>query len=124
MKIAIPLKTNKEDSSITPVFGKAKWFAFVEDGKITINKNEASNGAGVIEWLLKSNITSIIIKNMSKPPYQMAKKSGQINIYYAGGENIGLQELIKKYEAEELVIVDDTNENEIIKDHQRKHKNR
>ncbi len=32
MKIAIPVKMNKENTALAPLFGKAKWFAIVEDG--------------------------------------------------------------------------------------------
>ncbi len=124
MKIAIPVKTNKDDSPITPVFGKAKWFKFIEDGKVSIEKNEASNGAGVIDWLLQSGVTSLIIKNMSNPPYQMATRDGRISIYYSGDEKIGINELIQKCEKSELVLIDETNASDIIKDHQRQYKNR
>ena len=40
MKLAIPVKTNKENPAISPLFGKAKWFAFVNiDGKIEIKNH-------------------------------------------------------------------------------------
>jgi len=39
MKLAIPVKTNKENPAISPLFGKAKWFAFVDiDVKLISNK--------------------------------------------------------------------------------------
>lgn len=41
MKIAIPVKMNKENTALAPLFGKAKWFAIVEDGKVTIEQNIA-----------------------------------------------------------------------------------
>ena len=52
MKLAIPVKTNKENPALSPLFGKAKWFAFVDiDGKIEIKKNLCNGGAEVIRWL-------------------------------------------------------------------------
>ena len=33
--VAFPIKMRKEDSAISPLFGKAKYFAFYEDGKKT-----------------------------------------------------------------------------------------
>ncbi len=124
MKIAIPIKTNKENSAVAPLFGKAKWFAFVQDGKISIEKNESQGGANVVEWLLRCGVSSLIIQKMSNPPYQMVKKDGRITVFYAGDERIELDALIKKYEDEVLTIVDDSNESDIIKDHQRQHQNR
>jgi len=124
MKIAIPVKTDKENPAVAPIFGKAKWFAFTENGKISIEKNEERSGVGVIEWLLRQGVTSLIIKKMSNPPYQMVKKDGRITVFYAGDERIELDELIKKYEADALTIIDDSNAGDIIKDHQRDHKNK
>lgn len=124
MKIAIPVKTDKGNPAVAPIFGKAKWFAFVENGKISIEKNEEGSGVGVIEWLLRQGVTSLIIKKMSNTPYQMVKKDGRITVFYAGDERIELDELIKKYEADVLTIIDDSNASDIIKDHQREHKNK
>jgi predicted Fe-Mo cluster-binding NifX family protein len=124
MKIAIPIKTNKENSTVAPLFGKAKWFAFVEDGKINIEKNESQGGANVVEWLLRYGVSSLIIQKMSNPPYQIITKDERITIFYAGDERIELNELIKKYESDELTIVDDTNASDIIKEHHRQHQNR
>ena len=37
--IAISVKTNKENPAVTTLFGKGKWFAFIDGDKITIGKN-------------------------------------------------------------------------------------
>jgi len=66
--IAIPLKLNKENSAVAPLFGKAKWFAFVENGNITIEKNEAQGGSGVVKWLLGKGVKTLIMQKMSQPP--------------------------------------------------------
>ncbi len=119
--VAIPLKTNKEDSAVAPLFGKAKWFAFVENGKINIEKNDLQSGAGVVAWLLQKGVNSLIIQKMSNPPYQMIKDDGHINIFYAGEKRIELGELLNKHEKNELAVLNDTNANGIIKDHERQH---
>ncbi len=124
MKIAIPVKTNKEDASITPVFGRAKWFKFVENGQVSVERSEASDGVGVIEWLLQLGVDTLIIKNISTPPYQMAKEDGRITIYYAGDEKIAIDELIQKCTNNELVVINDTNSDDLVKGHKRQHKNR
>jgi len=121
--IAIPLKLNKENSAVAPLFGKAKWFAFVEDGKISIEKNELQGGTGVVAWLIQKGVNTLIIQKMSNPPYQMIKEDGQISIFYAGDKRIELGELLKRHEENELAILNDTNANGIIKDHERLHQN-
>ena len=122
--IAIPLKINRENSAVAPLFGKAKWFAFVENGNITIEKNEAQGGSGVVNWLLKKGVKTLIMQKMSQPPYQMIKDQGSITIYYVGSNRIELPEALKRYEADELVILDDTNASDIIKSHSRQQQKR
>ena len=113
--IAVPIKLNKEDSALAPLFGKAKWFAFVKDGEITIEKNEAQGGADVVRWLLEKGVKALVMQKMSQPPYQMIRKEGSITIFHVGSERILLADALKQYEDESLVIVDDTNADEIIK---------
>jgi len=122
--IAIPLKTNKENSALAPLFGKAKWFAFVENGNITIEKNEAQGGSGVVNWLLGKGVKTLIMQKMSQPPYEMIKEEGSISILYAGSDRIELAEALKRYEANVLIILDDTNAPDIIKSHDRRHQQR
>ena len=121
MKIAIPIKLNKKDSAVAPLFGKAKWFAFVEDGEITIEKNETQGGSGVVKWLLGKGVKTLIMQKMSQPPYQMIKEEGSITILYVGSDRIELPEALKRYEANELIVLDDTNAPDIVKSHDRQH---
>jgi len=122
--IAIPLKTNKQNSAVAPLFGKAKWFAFVENGNITIEKNEAQGGSSVVKWLLNKGVKTLIMQKISQPPYQMIKEQGSITILYVGSDRIELPEALKKYEANELVILDNTNAPDIVKSHNRQHQQR
>jgi len=119
--IAIPLKLNRENSAVAPLFGKAKWFAFVENGNITIEKNEAQGGSGVVKWLLGKGVKTLIMQKMSQPPYQMIKEEGSISIFYVGSDRIELPEALKRYEADELIVLDNTNAQDIIKSHNRQH---
>ena len=122
--IAIPLKLNKENSAVAPLFGKAKWFAFVENANITIEKNEVQGGSGVVKWLLGKGVKTLIMQKMSQPPYQMIKEEGSITILYVGSDRIELPEALKRYESDELVILNDTNAKDIIKSHDRQHQKR
>ncbi|OQX56934.1 MAG: hypothetical protein B5M52_08340 [Helicobacteraceae bacterium 4484_230] len=62
MKIAIPVKMNRENPPLAPLFGKAKWFAIVEDGSIEIVQNMQKGGRAVIEWLSSMNVNIIIFR--------------------------------------------------------------
>jgi len=122
--IAIPLKLNKENSALAPLFGKSKWFAFVDNGNITIEKNKAQGGSGVVNWLLGKGVKTLIMQKMSQPPYEMIKEEGSISILYAGSDRIELPEALEKYESNELIILDDSNAPDIIKSHDRQHQQR
>ena len=58
--IAIPVKTNKENTAVSTLFGKAKYFALIENNKIEILKNEQMGGKAVANWLKSKNIEVLI----------------------------------------------------------------
>ena len=120
MKLAIPVKMNKEDSAVAPLFGKAKWFAIVKDGKIDIVPNNQSGGQAVIEWLLKMNVNTLLIQEMGVSPYTKAKELG-LMLYHTGFKRILLSEVLEKLKNGELEILDDTNMDKIIKHHEKRH---
>ena len=117
MKVAIPVKTNKENPAVSPLFGKAKWFAFVEDGKVSIEKNDAEGGVRVVDWLLGKGIDALIVQHMGESPYVYFKESSEIPIFYAGEKRILLEEAMQKFDDEALVIIDDTNAHELTRNH-------
>ena len=117
MKIAIPVKTNKENPAVAPLFGKAKWFAFVQDGEISVKQNTAEGGQAVVQWLTDEGADMLIIQQMGMMPYELLKAQGNIQIYHSGFERITLEEVLKKFEENALVLVDETQMNEIIKQH-------
>jgi predicted Fe-Mo cluster-binding NifX family protein len=121
MKIAIPVKMNKDNSAIAPLFGKAKWFAIIEDDKIMIEKNPAEGGRGVIEWLHQIHVDTIIIQEMGQSPYNMIQKLGGIKIYHSGFERMTLKEALEKFDQDALPILDETGMLKIIAHHEGKH---
>jgi predicted Fe-Mo cluster-binding NifX family protein len=102
MKIAIPVKTNKENPAVAPLFGKAKWFAFVEEGKMSIEKNPAQGGQAVVRWLLQNGVDTLIIQQIGNAPYHLIKESGRIKIYHTGEGRITIDEIITKFNNNEL----------------------
>jgi predicted Fe-Mo cluster-binding NifX family protein len=123
MKIAIPVKTNKENPAISPLFGKAKWFAFVDtdNDKIDIAKNECYGGIEVMNWLEQKGINIIIFQEMGTTPYSFIKEIGGITLFHSGYDRLLLNEAIKKFKNNELTLVDDTNIATIIAKHESKH---
>jgi len=121
MKIAIPVKTNRENPAVAPLFGKAKWFAFVEEGKVTIEKSSASGGHAVIEWFSQAGVDTIIMQEMGASPYEMIKEHGGIKIFHSGFERITLDEVLRRFDNQELSELDDDGMAKIIKHHEGSH---
>lgn len=122
MRLAIPVKLNRENPPVAPLFGKAKWFAIVENGEVfSIIPNNQSGGQRVIELLHEMKIDAILIQEMGISPYEKIKKYGDMTLYHTGFERILLNDVLKKFQNNELEILDDTNMDRIIKHHEKRH---
>jgi predicted Fe-Mo cluster-binding NifX family protein len=121
MKIAIPVKMNKENPPLAPLFGKAKWFAVIEGDSINIVENPAEGGRAVIEWFVSQGVNIIIFQEMGITPYEMIKEVGSMDLFHAGHERILLNDILEKFNAGELLEIDDINIGTIIEHHEGKH---
>ena len=121
MKIALPIKMNRENSPLAPLFGKAKWFAIVENGEVMIMANENSGGRAVIEWLANMGVNTIVMQEMGKSPYLKIKSYGNIKIYHAGFERTLLNETLEKLDKNRLILVNYDTMDAIIKHHEKHH---
>ncbi|MBD3792055.1 MAG: NifB/NifX family molybdenum-iron cluster-binding protein [Campylobacterales bacterium] len=121
MKIAIPVKMNRENPAVAPLFGKAKWFAFIEHGNVEIKANPAQGGQAVIRWFADEGVDTVIMQEMGISPYQMIQAHGGMKLYHSGFERILLSDLIKKFADGELEMLDDAKMQEIIKHHEGRH---
>ena len=121
MKIAIPVKMNKESTALAPLFGKAKWFAIVEEGKVTIEQNPAEGGRAVIEWLANSGVDTIILQEMGMSPYKKIQSYGNIKLYHAGFERVLLEDVLQSFEAGTLAELDDAGMAKVIAHHEVRH---
>ena len=112
--IAIPVKLDKENPPVSTLFGKSKWFAFIDDeGKITIEKNDTESGRAVVEDFVKKGVDRLIFHSMGGNPFMLLQRAG-IECYHSGGERILLSEVLEKLAKEELVKVDGSNMGEFI----------
>ena len=69
--IAIPVKTDKEDTAVSTLFGKAKYFALIDNNKINIVKNEQSGGKAVVKWLKNQNVDTLITSHIGERPFTL-----------------------------------------------------
>lgn len=121
MKIAIPVKMNQENPAVAPLFGKAKWFAIVQNNEIEIVANENSGGQAVVEWLANLEVDTILIQEMGRNPYNKVKSYDNMEIYHVGFERILLKDVMEKFNNDFLIKVDNENMESIIKHHEKRH---
>jgi predicted Fe-Mo cluster-binding NifX family protein len=99
--IAIPVKTNKENTAVSTLFGKAKYFAFIQNNKIEIVKNEQSGGRAVATWLKSKNVDTLITSHMGEKPFETLLNN-DLKVYFAGNERIEINDVLLKYADGEL----------------------
>ena len=113
--IAIPVKTNKENTAVSTLFGKAKYFAFISKGTIEIVKNEQSGGRAVANWLKSKNVNTLITSHMGEKPFSTLIENS-IKVYFAGDERIEINEVLLKYADGDLPSLTLENFNTLIKE--------
>ena len=118
--IAIPVKTNKENTAVSTLFGKAKYFAFIENNKIEIVKNEQSGGKAVVNWLKSKNVDTLITSHMGEKPFSTLLQNN-INVYFAGDERIEINDVLLKYADGELPSLTLENFETLIKEDSHNH---
>jgi predicted Fe-Mo cluster-binding NifX family protein len=106
--IAIPVKTDKDNPAVSTLFGKSKWFAFVNGDSISIEANSANGGRAVVESMIQKGVTKVIFNHMGANPFMLLQKSG-IECFYDGGDRILLDDVLTKLSQDELIKVDNTN---------------
>ncbi len=119
MKIAMPVKTAKADTAISPLFGHAKYFAFVDDEKIEIMKNPFDGGADVARWLADEGVQAVLTHHIGVKPFALLSQHG-IACYYVGEGRVSIEEALKAFKKGELLEITDANVDQFAR-HTHKH---
>ena len=107
--IAIPVKTNKENPPVSTLFGKSKWFAFInENGDVSIEANNTQSGREVVEYFVDKGVTQLIFHHMGGNPFMLLQKAS-IECFQSGGERILLQDVLDAFQHGMLTKVDGSN---------------
>lgn len=99
--IAIPVKTNKENTAVSTMFGKAKYFALISNDRVEIIRNEHAGGRAVATWLKSKNVDTLITSHMGDNPFSVLLEM-EIKVYFAGNERIEINDVLLKYADGEL----------------------
>jgi predicted Fe-Mo cluster-binding NifX family protein len=106
--IAIPIKTNKENSDVSTIFGKAEYFALINNNILEIVKNEQNDEKDVANWLKTKNVNILITPHMGEKPFSTLLDNN-IEVYFAGNEKTELNNVLLKYADGELPILNRNN---------------
>ena len=107
--IVIPVKTNKENPPVSTLFGKSKWFAFIDENEnITIESNETQSGREVVENMINKGVTKLVFHHMGGNPFLLLQKA-KIECFHDGGKRILLNDLLVQLKENKLKKVDSLN---------------
>jgi predicted Fe-Mo cluster-binding NifX family protein len=99
MKYAAPFKMNKQDSAITKVFGKAKFFGIYDDttNSIEVITNEQTGGPAIFNQLKEKSV-DVVLTPHAGPGAVNGSVEFNIPLFYCGDERITLLEAVKNYQ--------------------------
>jgi predicted Fe-Mo cluster-binding NifX family protein len=103
--IAIPVKIKKETCSVSTLFGKAKYFALINNNIIEIVKNEQTSGKAVAAWLKSKNVNILITSHMREKPFS-SLLNDNIQVYLAKDKEVEINKILLQYADGELPILD------------------
>lgn len=102
---AIPVKTDKRESAIAPLFGKAKWFALIEEtGGVIFWKNDLKSGREVVSHFTKIGVTKVIFHDMGGNPFMLLDRAG-IACYHSGEGRVLFGDALERLKTDTLVRV-------------------
>lgn len=114
--ITFPLKTNKENSAVSPLFGKAKFFAFFDGKNLSIEANPYERGSKLINWFNEKGVDTIVMKEMGARPFEAISKTA-IKVLYAGNDRVTTNEVLENYKTNSLKELSIDELQKIVKEH-------
>jgi len=99
MIYAAPFKMNKQDSAITKVLGKAKYFGIYDDAtnKLEVIENENTGGPAIFLELKNRGVDVVLTPHAGPGAVTKAVEVG-IDLYYCGDERKLLLEAVKEFQ--------------------------
>ncbi len=99
MIYAAPFKMNKQDSAITKVFGKAKYFGIYDDetNKLEVIENLETGGPAIFKQLQAKNVDVVLTPHAGPGAVKKANEIG-MKLYYCGEERKLLLEAVKEFQ--------------------------
>jgi len=99
MKFASPLKMKKEDSAITKVLGKAKYFGIYDEetNRLEVIENEDPSGPAIFTVLKNMGVDTVLTPHAGPGAVNAAMQFG-ISLYYCGDERKSMLEAVREFQ--------------------------
>jgi len=113
MIYAAPFKMNKQDSAITKVFGRAKYFGIYNDetNELKVIENKNPGGPAIFEQLVKEGV-KIILTPHAGPGAVNGAMQNNMKLYYCGEDRKGLIEAVKEFQDGKYIEINASNYNQ------------
>ncbi len=121
MKIALPVKKQKDKYVLSPAFGKAKFFIIVDtdSNNEKVIENIHLNGKGIAEQLATEHVEAVITNHIGEGAFRHLKKFN-IEVYFSQEKNIPVEEVLKLFEDNKLPKITSENFN-MVPQHEHHH---
>jgi predicted Fe-Mo cluster-binding NifX family protein len=118
MKIAVAVKSDIENPVMSPLFGKATFFAIATSNldykDTTIIEPSHSHGTEVIDYFYNIGVNTLLISRMGLSPYNKAKSMG-MKIFYVEQRKMPIDSLLEQLKLNNLEEMTDSNMEKCIK---------
>ena len=112
--VAIPVKLNTPNTPIAPLFGKSKWFAFVDkDGGVEFWRNDVQSGREIVNYFHEKRVETVIFQQMGGNPFMLLQRN-DIACQYAGDGRVLLPSVLEAFNAGNLLHVNLENMHEFV----------
>lgn len=92
--VAIPVKSDKENSTLVSLFGKAKFFSVMnEEGAVIVHTNSAHGGIEVAAWLKDLGVKRVVLNHVGETPFHALLKAG-IDVYFGANKALSLHDVV------------------------------
>ncbi|HLI62347.1 MAG TPA: NifB/NifX family molybdenum-iron cluster-binding protein [Terriglobales bacterium] len=101
-KVAFTTLLKREDSALSPHFGKAKWILIRdgESGEISFEQNTALNGHAVVDLMTRHGCTDAVFTNIGPGALRHLEQAGIRG--WIGPAGVPLPQVLERFERGEL----------------------
>ncbi|MEA3383529.1 MAG: NifB/NifX family molybdenum-iron cluster-binding protein [Campylobacterota bacterium] len=111
--LAVPIQKLGDNPVVSNYFSKCKWFAIIDKGSISFEKNRYDNGCKIVDWLYDLGVTKTFLNKIGTDPLKKMLNM-DISCFYDETKHNNLIELLKKLEDKKLTKVDESNQRKVV----------